>query len=192
MTRDTDRRFSTDEIARFLTAVDGFLEQPSAMVIIGGSAIGLVFGVELTTRDVDTFESDLAGIAGALERARQATALRVPVGPAAVADIPWNYEDRLTRILPALERLHVLAPEKHDLVLSKLVRGFPNDMQHLQDLHERDPIELDTLIDRCAAEMTHVIGGTEKLHEHVGECVERLWGELAAVRARAALRGGGR
>lgn len=151
--------------------------------------MGLAYGVDLRTRDIDTFESDDALLERSLQAARESSVLPVPVGPASVADAPWNYEDRLLRLFPNFERLRVLVPEKHDLVLCKLVRAFPNDMLHVQELHDRDPLDLDTLVDRTLDEMTHVIGGVEKFHANLADCVERLWGEVSAVRVRARLAG---
>jgi hypothetical protein len=182
-----DPRFSTAELERFLAAVDQALERPAAIIVIGGSAVGLAHGVELRTRDIDTFESDVAVLERALEMARERTALPVPVAQARVADAPWNYEDRLRLLFPEFARLRVLVPEKHDLVLCKLVRAYPNDMVHIQELHDRDPLDLDTLLARTLDEMTHVIGGVEKFHANLADCVERLWGEVAAVRVRARL-----
>ena len=184
-----DRRFSTGELGRFLAAVDEALDGPAAVIIIGGSAMGLAYGVDLRTRDIDTFESDIEVLERALQAARDGTALPVPVAPASVADAPWNYEDRLQRLFPDFERLRVLVPEKHDLVLCKLVRAYPNDMVHIQELHDRDPLDLDTLVDRTLGEMTHVIGGVEKFRASLADCVERLWGEVPAVRVRGRLIG---
>jgi hypothetical protein len=35
--------------------------------------------------------------------------------------------------------------------------------------------------------MTHVIGGVEKFSANLADCVERLWGEVPAVRVRGRL-----
>ncbi len=46
--------FGAKEIVRFLTAVDANLAAPARMVIIGGGAAALAFGIASTTEDLDT------------------------------------------------------------------------------------------------------------------------------------------
>jgi hypothetical protein len=68
---------------------------------------------------------------------RDETGLDVPISGAggAVGDVPWNYDERLVRVLPDLRKLIVLALEKHDIALSKAVRGEPNDLDAVAELH---------------------------------------------------------
>jgi uncharacterized nucleotidyltransferase DUF6036 len=105
------------------------------MVIIGGSAAALAYAVRTGTVDVDTFETDIAALTAALAAARTKTGLFIPVQRAAVADLPCHYESRLVRELPHLLRLLVRVPERHDLVLSKLMRCHEGDLQCIEEVH---------------------------------------------------------
>jgi hypothetical protein len=183
-------RFAPDELSRFLEAVDAHLDAPVRMYIIGGSAAALGYGVDTLTRDLDIFESgrrDRERITSAAELARADTGLALPVEFPAVADVPWNFEDRVQRILPHLLRLEPLVLERHDLVLSKLVRGHENDMLHIQAIHELVPLDLDVLVSRYLAEMGHAATNLRSMDLNLLSCVDRLFGELKRERVRARL-----
>lgn len=53
------KRFAPDQLTRFFVALDGHLDGPAEITIIGGSALALGYDVERATNDIDTFESDL-------------------------------------------------------------------------------------------------------------------------------------
>ncbi len=48
--------------------------------------------------------------------------------PTPVADLPYEFESRLVRVLPMLRHLEVHVPEGHDLALSTLVRAHARDL----------------------------------------------------------------
>lgn len=60
---------------------------------------------------------------------------------AGVSDFPYEFEDRLERVLPQLARLHVVVPERHDLALSKILRWAPSDRDDVRELHEAEPLD---------------------------------------------------
>ena len=76
----------------------------------------------------------------------------------AIAEFPYNYEDRLQRVLPQLARLHVFLPEPHDLALSKVMRWYANDESHVRELHRVHPMSVEILVERYRTEMDHVMG----------------------------------
>ena len=84
----------------------------------------------------------------ALAAARTETGLTIPVQRAAVADLPWHYESRLIRELTHLQRLTVRVPERHDLVLSKVMRCHEGDLQCIEDIHRKHPLDRALLVDR--------------------------------------------
>src|SRR5690349_23573390 len=101
-----ETRYRADQIKRFLEAVDRHLKQPVRLVIIGGGA-ALLHGAKSPTRDIDAFEGDPALVKDAAARAEAEIGFGVPIGRAAVADLPINYEDRQQHPLPHLKRLDV-------------------------------------------------------------------------------------
>jgi hypothetical protein len=50
-------RYARDELTRFLETLDGLLQEPARLVVIGGSAIVLGYGGTASTSDIDTYES---------------------------------------------------------------------------------------------------------------------------------------
>lgn len=168
------RVFLREELERFLEAVDGALAGPVEVIVIGGSAAALHYGITRATRDIDTWTTVQAELAVAAEKARTATGLEVPVEKSGVADAPFDFESRLERVLPHLERLQVTVPEKHDLVLMKAMRCYEHDLQAIAEIHAHSALDLDTLVQRFLEEMTP-IGDPARIRGNVLAVVERLF-----------------
>lgn len=188
------RRYAADELRRFLLAVDRNLERQCELIVIGGAAAALAYGVGRTTHDIDTWEAPPPGVEQAAALARRESGLSIPIQHAAVADAPYDFEDRLTPLsIPGLARLEVHTPEKHDLVLSKAVRAYEHDLAAAEAIHRLCKLERELLIERYLDEMTHVIGDPRRLDLNILALVERLFGETQANEAaeRIASRRGG-
>ena len=152
------REFHPDDLMRFLLALDANLSRSTRLVVIGGAALALGYRVERATLDLDTF-CDLKGLEESLQRARADTGLDIPVEFAAIAQAPWNYEDRLVELnLEGARNLHVFVPEAHDLALMKIVRGDAADLGAIEALHQRSTLNPELLVTRFQEEMGHVIG----------------------------------
>ncbi len=82
------KTFLRQELERFLTAVDEALDQSFEVVVIGGSAAALHYGVARATHDIDTWTTVEATLAAAAEKARVVTGLEVPIQKSGVADAP--------------------------------------------------------------------------------------------------------
>lgn len=184
------RVFLREQLERFLEAVDGALAGPVEVIVIGGSAAALHYGVTRATHDIDTWTTVQAELAAAAERARAATGLEIPLEMSGVADAPFEFESRLERILPHLARLHVMVPEKHDLVLMKAMRCYEHDLQAIAEIHAHSPLDLHTLVQRFMEEMTP-IGDPERIRGNILAVVERLFpdaGDKVSARLRKARR----
>lgn len=179
------RRYRRDEIEQFLSAVDAALSQPARVVVIGGSAAALHYGVTRATHDIDTWDVVRADLAAAVEKARQTTGLPVPVGTSGVADPPYEFESRLERVLPALSRLEVYVPEKHDLVLMKTMRADEHDIHAMVEIHTNSPLDLETLVQRFKSEMSAAIGEPQRLRRNFLVVVERLFPDAVDQVARS-------
>lgn len=186
------RRFGPAELERFLAAVDSHLREPAEIILIGGGATAVGFGVDVGTQDLDTFNAITAVLGEAVRQAQQDTGLMIPVGQAGVADVPYHYEGRLQQVMPHLGHLVVRVLDKHDLALSKVVRGYEHDMQQIDALHQTEPLDYDVMVERFLGEMGHVVGQPRMIALAFLECIERLFGELARVRAERQLRDAGK
>lgn len=190
MSGPSHKRFTPEELVLFLRAIDTCLEAEASMILIGGSAVAIGYEVDVGTQDIDTFQSDLVLIAHAARQAREVTGLKIPVSNAGVADVPWNYRDRLVPLLPELCKLSVFTLEKHDLALSKAIRGSEQDLQQLAELHRLQVLDFETLVHRFITEMDHVVRDPKLLLLSFVVLIEELYGESQGIEARRRIRAG--
>lgn len=183
-------KYVADELSRFLEAVDSALDQPARIIVIGGTAAALHYGVNHPTSDIDTWNRITDDLARAVAKARALTGLHVPVSRSGQAEGPEGTESRFQRVLPHLKRLHVEVPEKHDLVLMKTVRGYQNDIDVIAEIHRNFPLDLQILIERFAE--TDPTGPPKRFKDNFLAVVERLFPtDLASVEAQLRQRQGG-
>jgi hypothetical protein len=133
--------------AAFLKEVDHLLAAPVELHCLGGFVLAAGYGLPRPTADLDYiaakpsenaagFES-IAGKDSPLARRRGLYFQYV-----AVADVPEDYEERLSDLLPGqFSRLHLRALEVHDLILAKLVRNSPVDFEDAKFLARTGKLE---------------------------------------------------
>lgn len=169
------RTFVTRDIRKLLVAIDSRLARAETLVIIGGAAAALAYKVTRGTRDIDTM-NDPRAVMSAYREAVKDTGIEIPLGAAGVADAPYEYESRLRRLnTPKLTRLNLLVPEKHDLVLMKIVRGSEADIQAAIDIAAACGLRRAVLEKRFREEMTHVIGNPRRLALNFEACIARVF-----------------
>lgn len=172
------RAYGADEIRAFLRAVDRHLTKRVRVEIIGGGAAALAHGASSTTTDLDTFNAVDNELLEAVARANEESGFQIPVSQATVADVPYDYEDRLERQLPDLTYLEVWVLEKHDLVLSKTVRCYEHDLQQILEIHQSVGLSCDVLVGRFDSEMTTVVGDPVRTRSNFLIMIELVFGEL--------------
>ena len=136
----------------------------------GGFVFTILYGLERATNDVDIIEIvphavmrlilELAGKGSALAEKH-----KVYIDPGArVADLPCEYQERLTEMYPGtFERLRLFAPDPYDLALSKLERNADRDIEDVKLLATRVPLDLRQLRHRYEAELRpYLVGRIEK------------------------------
>jgi hypothetical protein len=170
------RKYTRLELVRFVRAMDAVIDEPTDLLVIGGAAATLKYGAQGTTKDIDTWNNVPAAVLKAAEQARTATGLLVPIEKAAVADGPYHYEDRIRSVSMKLKRLRIFVPERHDLVLMKVVRGNRHDDDVITEIHARHPLKLETLVERFETEMCHVMKDEKILRLQFRVLVEVLFG----------------
>jgi hypothetical protein len=177
------RRFEGSELRQFVVALDRHVEPSTQVIVIGGSAVALGYGIEIFTKDIDTFQVAPARLRDAIAKAREETGLPITVDNAAIAEFPYDFEDRLVPAMEdELENLVIFVPEANDLSLSKLIRASDSDLDQIVLLHDAHPLDVDALINRFLNEMTHVIGNRRMQAYNLLDCIERLWGERTRER----------
>ena len=76
----------------------------------------------------------------------------------------------------------VVVPERHDILLMKSVRALRNDDEVIQEMHEVEPFDLDTIVERYKSEMGQVIGDHKILDQKIQLVVEKLFGRRGVRR----------
>lgn len=188
------KRYSRAELVAFLRSVDALLTGPERLEVVGGAAAILRYGVDIPTKDIDTWNNVSKPLRKAVEIVEQ-MGKGVPLGPAGVAEIPNDAEDRFVTVSIGLKKLVVRVPNRYDLALSKTVRGYDNDLQVIEAMHKVRPFKLDTLIKRFETEMegttldgklmSMVSKDPRSMRFNVALLVERLFGRAEGVKLSA-------
>jgi len=182
-------RFSSAEFLEFLHAVDGGLEQPCSVVLIGGAAVGLVYRSAHTTLDLDVWSASSSSFWRAVRDANHGRATQVPVQRVTIAVAPWSMEDRLESLHAGrFKRLRLFVPEAHDLALLKIARAEAHDLDAIADIHTVHALSLEVLLERYRESVTQVIGSPEMHRLNFLAAVARLFGEDEAERLERLLR----
>jgi hypothetical protein len=158
---------------------------PNTREVIGGAAAALRYGAKRNTSDIDTFNDTTPEVERAVRVTQQKLQLGIVVSKAAIADPPWNFEDRLEELAElGLGKLKVQVPERHDLALMKTVRGYTHDLEVLQEMHRDRPFDLDTLVTRFKSEMGQAVTDHRLFRINFQVLIERTFGSSTAVRVR--------
>lgn len=170
------KQFLPEELIQFLQKTDELLTADCALIIIGGAAASLAYGATRTTTDIDLATEPPKHLQAALELARTETGISIPVSYVGLHEPPYAFEDRLTVLKsPVLNKLHLYVPERHDLALMKMVRGYENDIQAIEEIHQTYPLKFEILIERFMDEMTQVRGNPSYIRLNFLLMVEALF-----------------
>jgi hypothetical protein len=175
------RAFTPEEIRAFFEALGESFDGPAQLVVVGGAGAILRHGATRPTVDIDTYSVPVPdGFVAAITRARERTKLIIPIEHPAVADTPWNYQERLEPVTGLKAgRLTILVPERHDLALMKVMRSYRKDLDVIAEMHRVNPFDLETFVRRFTDEMTHVISDEKVLRQKFLLCVQELFGDRA-------------
>jgi hypothetical protein len=147
---------------RFLAEVGQSLSYAVELHCVGGFVLTAVHGIPRTTADLDYIAAIPRQAAEELDRiagrdsdlAKNHKVFLQAVG--GVGDYPENYESRLTTLALGLKNLTLRVLEPYDLLLSKLTRNSPKDMQDVRALVQKLKLEFDVLMKRFQTEMSWV------------------------------------
>jgi hypothetical protein len=180
------RRLERDQIVRFLRALDAALGGDIEIFVVGGLAAILQYDAVVKTADMDVF-AIVSGSESDLKRAARvasaATNVVLPINPALVTDLPWNYEDRLKRVRGLkLKKLTMIVPDKYDLVLSKTVRGYEHDLEAIASIHAHHRLSENTLVKRFEDEIWKIaMGDPKNFALNMFHVVRLLYGQKRAA-----------
>lgn len=150
------QRFDRSQIVTFLHALDHYLEDTLEIFVIGGVAAILGFHATARTADIDIYavEGDKKDLERAIKLAFADTGIFITIDPATVAELPYNYEDRIRSVRDVkFKKLNVRIPDKYDLVLSKALRASPHDLEVILEIHAHHTLSEKTLAKRFEDEI---------------------------------------
>jgi hypothetical protein len=174
------KQFLPEDILEFLQKTDEFLKADCDLIVIGGAAASLAYGVTKTTTDIDLATEIPKHLQEALKLASEETGITIPVSYVGQYEPPYDFESRLKTIDNfEFRMLNLSVPEQHDLALMKMVRGYENDIQAIEEMHEAQPFELEIFIERFMNEMTQAIGNPGMIRLNFLLMTEKLFGSAA-------------
>ncbi len=152
----------------FLNKVEGCLSDPIQLHCLGGFVLTACYGLPRATGDLDYISVVPAAGAEALEaiagrNSKLAKKYGLYFQYVTVADVPENYEERLVEIFRGrFSHLHLFALEVHDLVLAKLVRNHPVDLEDVKFLAKVGFLNQKTLRERYKGELRPNLSNQER------------------------------
>jgi hypothetical protein len=147
----------------FLADIDRSLSEVVELHCLGGFVLEAVYAIPRmgATSDLDYISANparsneelnrIAGLGSNLARKH-----KVFLQMVGVADFPENYDSRLTTIPLGFKKLTLRVFEPYDLLLSKLTRNNPKDMQDVQATVKKIGLKFDVLMQRFQTEMSWV------------------------------------
>ena len=91
-------QFLPEDLISFLQVTDNYLTKRCDLIIIGGAAASLAYGVTRTTSDIDSISQIPDHLANALDLANAKTGFSIPVSYVGVFEPPYDYKVRLSPI----------------------------------------------------------------------------------------------
>lgn len=153
----------------FLKELDGTLSDEFHFHCMGGFVVTVLYGFSRTTSDFDvlvmvTTDERLRAL---VEVGGEGSALhksyRVYLDCVTVAQVPENYEERLTEMFPGtFKHLRLFALNPYDLALSKLERNQQVDRDDVKHLAQAVPLDLAVLQERYREELRPYLGVPER------------------------------
>jgi Nucleotidyltransferase of unknown function (DUF6036) len=176
----TYRRYTTEELQTLFRAIDDRLDAPAELILIGGAAALLAYHATTTTHDIDVL-NDIDAVKVAYNEAKEQTGLEIPLSKAGVAEAPYNYDERLIKYQEiSLRNLVIWIPDVHDLILMKTVRAAQHDLEVIEEIAKKNPVDAMTLMKRFETEMGHVMVNETRLRINFSAVLARCFGDEVA------------
>src|SRR5215469_13086877 len=143
----------------FLQELDAQLPVPVELHCFGGFVLAVCYGLPRPTGDVDYIMATPRAAAASIEllageESELSKRHRLHFQRVTIADVPEDYDQRLVPIFPKdFSKLRLLAFEVHDIVLAKLSRNHPKDLEDAQFLAKAGWLDPDILRQRYRKEL---------------------------------------
>jgi hypothetical protein len=141
----------------FLDEIDQQLVEPVDLRCIGGFVLTQLHGLPRPTGDIDVLTTIPSRTEKLIEIAGKGTALsakyKLAIQIVGVANPPEDYESRLTEMFPGrFKNLRLMALDVYDVVLTKMERNEPRDLEDFKFLARNVPLDPTVLEERYLTE----------------------------------------
>lgn len=152
----------------FFREIDEQMDEEVNLECLGGFVITQIYGLERSTADVDVigvipntqsrFLLEIAGEGSQLHRK-----YKIYFDLVGIAQIPENYQERLTEIYPnTFKYLRLFALDAYDVALAKIERNIQRDRDDVKFLAKVVPFDLDVLQERYEKELRPILGNPRR------------------------------
>lgn len=138
------------QIISFLKELDKKVNKLAAIYLIGGGAITLAYDRQNRTSDLDVIDppDEITKIGGT----KSDLALKYKVGISPLSEItlsaPADWKDKCHLIDLGFKNLMIYVADIHDLILGKIARLEPRDIQDINSLISHPNFNLNKLVER--------------------------------------------
>lgn len=138
------------QIISFLKELDSLVTRKYILYLIGGGAITLAYDHKNRTSDLDAINpaQELIKIGGMQSK----LAYKYKVGISPLFEItfsaPSDWKSRCKPVDLNLKNISIFVSDVHDLILGKVARLEPRDLEDIVGLHDKKMINVHTLIER--------------------------------------------
>jgi Nucleotidyltransferase of unknown function (DUF6036) len=163
----------------FLMELDGLLTEPVELHCLGGFVVTMHYGLIRSTGDIDIVQIAPRGTRKTIiDVAKQGGELhqkhKVYLDHVTVAEVPMDYESRLTQMFPGqFNNLRLMALDPYDLALTKLQRNGERDRSDVRFLARTIPFDLKILEKRYQTELRPTLSNPERENSTM-----QLWKEM--------------
>jgi serine/threonine protein kinase len=166
------RGYGREQLVAFLSEIDEMLDGPAPMEIVGGAAALLAYGAASPTSDINTFSA----LDQRIEQVIPLTTQRIPIRLSKRPRPPFDYEERRQRLSLGMRNLVLWVPDRHDLLLMKMLRASDRDVQAIEEMHRARAFNLEQIVERYNNEIGLAISSDEASYRRLQQVIEVLFG----------------
>lgn len=162
-------------IIDFLKAIDRKLMKRSTLFLIGGGAITLAYARDNRTADIDAIDVDerIASLGGAGSDLAQEFGVYISPLFDITFSVPSDWRSRCRLLELGFQKLEVRVADPYDIVLGKLARLEPKDIEDILALAQAGHLEAGSLLDRLNENLSAV-----KKFSHYGQNALLLFSDI--------------
>ena len=145
-------------IIAFLQAVDRRARRKTTLYIIGGAAATLAYAPDNRTADIDVIEAaeEVVALGGKDSDLAREFGVYISSLAAITFAAPAGWKERCETQELGLTKLIIKTADRYDIILGKLARFEPQDIEDIMAMNEHKQLDAALLLDRLSANLDEV------------------------------------